>query len=40
MYKFKTYHLATRALKLARVIVPDSYWYMTNEGGDWRVVEG
>jgi hypothetical protein len=37
--KFNTYTLAARALKLARAIVPNSYWYMTNEGGSWRVVE-
>lgn len=35
-----TYEKARKALHLARTVVPDSHWYITNEWGGWRVVEG
>lgn len=39
VWKFSSYEVAEKALKAGRRIIPTSYWYMTNEYGNWSVVE-
>lgn len=38
--KFPNYELANRAIYIAKYIMPGSYWYLTNESGQWEVKEG
>jgi hypothetical protein len=38
-YKFSSWDAAEQALKLARRIIPNSHWYLTNEYGGWWIVE-
>lgn len=36
-YKFSTFAMAANALKIARRIYPTSYFYISNELGNWHI---
>lgn len=38
-HPFPSYSQAIKALAIARRILPDRHWYITNEFGGWDVVE-